>query len=134
MSASSTLSPLRRKALILVPAMIGAAVLLAVIELLTSPSIDPDRLWLLHAFVMVKGLIWLAAGKLVYWRLGEPISGPLALGYSACLAVSAAALGWLWAIYYFAIAAALFWGALFGLLLVARRDPLLADIKTDPAS
>jgi hypothetical protein len=129
-TASLTLSTLGRRALILVPALIGAAVLLLVLELLPSPGVDPDRIWLLHAMVLVKGLVWLAAARVIYWRLGEPISRSLALGYSACLAVSAAALAWLWGVYLFAIGAAFFWGALFGILLVARKDPLVAEVKT----
>lgn len=133
MTASLTLPTLWRRALVLVPALIGAGVLLLVLELLPSPGVGPDRLWLLHGMVFVKGLIWLAAARVIYWRLGEPISRPLAFGYSACLGVSAAALAWLWAIYYFAIGAAFFWGALFGVLLVARRDPLIAEVKAAQA-
>jgi hypothetical protein len=129
-NVSSTLPLLWRRALILVPALIGAAVLLLVLEVFASPGVDPDRLWLLHAMVLVKGLVWLAAARLIYWRLGEPVSRPLALGYSACLGVSAAALAWLWAIYFFALGAAVFWGGLFGILLVARHDPLVAEVKT----
>ena len=84
--------------------------------------------------VLVKGLVWLATARVLYWRFGEPISRPLAVGYSLCLGVSAVSLAWLWAIWFFAIGAAFFWGALFGILLVARHDPLIAEVKTKQAS
>ncbi len=130
MTDFSTLSLFWRRALILIPALIGGAVLLGVLELLPNPAVEPDRLWLLHGMVLVKGLVWVAAARVIYWRLGQQISRPLALGYSGCLGASAAALGWMWALYFFAIGAALFWGGLFGLLLVARKDPLVAEVKT----
>jgi hypothetical protein len=132
--AAATLSPLWRKSLVLVPILLGAGVLAAVIELMPSPRMDPERLWLLHGMTIVKCVIGLVAARLIYWRLGQPITRPLAYGYSVCLAVCAIALGWLWAVYWFAVGAAFFWGGLFCILLVARVDPLIAAVKGEDAS
>lgn len=116
-----SLSAPRRALVLAVPAagLLG----LALAALLAPPSAAaPDLVRLLHGMVLIKGLILLAAAALVWWRLGRPAAAGVAAGYLGALALSAAALGWLWGLHLMLAGAVPFYGGLAGLLLVARRD------------
>ncbi|NEV64351.1 hypothetical protein [Thiorhodococcus minor] len=117
-----------RLRLILTPALAGAVALAITLALVPAPRMAPELVRLLHSMVLIKGLIAVGAAALVYWRLGRPLRSRLAWKYIACLALSAAALGWLWGLSWVPVGGALYWAGLIGLLLVARRDPLLADV------
>lgn len=114
--------------LIVTPATAGAVALAITLALVPAPRMSPDLVGLLHSMVLIKGLIGLGAGALVFWRLGRPLRSGLAWTYIASLSLSAAALGWLWGLYWVPMGGAVYWAGLIGLLLVARRDPLLANV------
>ena len=117
-----------RLRLLVTPTLAGAVALAVTLALVPAPRMNPDLMRLLHGMVLIKGLIGLAAGALVYWRLGRPLSSGLAWRYVACLSLSAAALGWLWGLHWVPAGGALYWAGLIGLLLVAGRDPLFANV------
>lgn len=83
---------------------------------------DPQLAQLLRAMVLAKGAILVAAAALVLWRLGRPAPPPQQLGYTGALALSAAALGWMWGLSAIPLAAALFYGGLIAALWVGSRD------------
>ena len=117
-----------RLRLLVTPVLAGAVALAITLALVPAPRMTPDLMRLLHGMVLIKGLIGVGAGALVYWRLGWPLSSGLAWRYVACLSLSAAALGWLWGLYWVPAGGALYWAGLIGLLLVAGRDPLFANV------
>ena len=82
----------------------------------------PDLAMLIHGMVLIKGLILAAAAAGVLWRLGRPTPAPLVLGYTGSLAVSAAALGWLWGLSWIPLGSALFYGGLIAAFVVAHND------------
>jgi hypothetical protein len=82
----------------------------------------PDLAVLIRGMVMIKGLILAAAVAAVAWRLGRPTQAPLVAGYVLSLAVSAAALGWLWGLSLIPLGSALFYTGLVAALVVAHRD------------
>ncbi|NEV64710.1 hypothetical protein [Thiorhodococcus minor] len=117
-----------RLRLLVIPTLAGAVALAITLALVPPPRMSPDLVRLLHGMVLIKGLIGLAAGALVYRRLSRPLSSGLAWRYVACLSLSAAALGWLWGLSWVPAGGALYWAGLIGLLLVAGRDPLFANV------
>jgi hypothetical protein len=83
---------------------------------------DPQLAQLLRAMVLAKGAILMAAAALVFWRLGRPAPPLPQLGYTGALALSAAAVGWMWGLSAIPLAAALFYGGLIAALGVGSRD------------
>ena len=108
----------------------GLAALALTLWLVPAPRAEPDLVRLLRGMVLIKGLIGLAAGALVYWRLGRPIAGPVATGYIGALCLSSAGLGWLWGLHLMLIGALLFYGGLVGIYLVARHDRLVSAARS----
>jgi len=82
----------------------------------------PELARLLHAMVMIKGLILAAAVAAIVWRLGRPAATPIVLGYTVTLGTSTAALGWLWGLSLIPLGSALFYGGLLGAFITATRD------------
>ena len=116
-------------ALMVSVALTAAVVLVLTLSLVPAPLIAPELSRLLHGMVLIKGLIGLAGGALVFWRLGRPIARPLAARYIASLCLSAAAVAWLWGLQLILLGGVLFYAGLVGLFLVARQDPLLSDVR-----
>jgi hypothetical protein len=94
---------------------------------------EPELTRLLHGMVLIKGLIGLAVAALVWWRMGRPLSGTLAMRYGASLAVAFAAAGWLWGLTLVPLGSLVFYGGLGAVALSARRDPLLSRAHADQA-
>jgi hypothetical protein len=117
-----------RLPLTLLPAGVCAAVFLLTYWLVPAAHIDKDRAWLLHGIVLAKGLVAYCIGYLLYWRLARPIKPSVAWGYSLSLCVSGAALGWLWSLQWVPVGSLVYFAGLFGLLLVARKDSMIAAV------
>lgn len=107
--------------------LVGLAVGALLMTALAGPA--PERLQqdaelagLVRSLVFVKGLLLLAALSLVTWRLGRPVALRPLVGYLASLAVSAAALAWMWSLNSIPVAALLFYGGLIGCFVTASRD------------
>ncbi len=119
----------RRLTLATATSLTGLFTLAMTLWLVPAPRATAELVSLLHGMVLIKGLIALAAGALVFWRLGRPIARPLATGYIGALCLSSAGLGWLWGLHLMLLGAGLFYGGLVGLYLVARYDPLLSSAR-----
>lgn len=115
----------RRLILALLVATAGAAGLALSHLLAPPPRAEPELVRLLRAMVLIKGLFALGAAALLWWRLGRPIGPALAARYGTAVGLCAAALGWLWGLHLLLLGSLAFYGGLAGLLLAARRDPLL---------
>ncbi len=83
--------------------------------------------------VLIKGLIGLAVAALVWWRMGRPLSGTLAMRYGASLAVAFAAAGWLWGLTLVPLGSLVFYAGLGAVALAARRDPLFSRAHPNQA-
>ena len=118
-------SALTRRLWLLTALASGLLVGLALTLPFPARPLEPDLARLLHGMVLIKGLIGLAVAGLVWWRLGRPVADGLAAGYAGAVAISAAALGWLWGLHLIALGSIAFYAGLAALVLVARRDPLL---------
>ncbi|WP_200344116.1 hypothetical protein [Halochromatium glycolicum] len=111
---------------------------LGTLLMLTLAGPAPERLQqdaalagLVRTMVAIKGLILAAALALVVWRLGRPVSAARLAGYAGTLAVSAAALGWMWSLNAIPVTAPLFYGGLIACYLIAARDRRLLDVRTE---
>ena len=122
-----------RLGLVLIPGLTSALVLALTLALTPPPTQAPDLIRLLRGMVLIKGSIGLAAATLVWWRLGRPISAPLAARYVAAVAVSAGAVAWLWGLHLLALGSGVFYLGLLGLYLAARQDPLLGYRAVPPS-
>ncbi len=114
-----------RLRLVIAVAATVAAVLALVSAVAPPPSQSPELLRLLRGMVLIKGTIALAAGALVWWRLGRPIEATHATRYTAALCLAAGALAWLWGLHLVSLGSLLFYGGLGGLYLAGRSDRLL---------
>ena len=94
---------------------------------------EPELARLLHGMVLIKALIGLAVAALVWWRMGRPLSGTLAMRYGVSLAVTFAAAGWLWGLTLVPLGSLVFYGGLGAVALSARRDPLLSRAHPNQA-
>jgi uncharacterized membrane protein (UPF0136 family) len=126
---------------LLARATVGAAVIgglaLGALLMLAVAGPPPARLQqdaelagLVRAMVAIKGLLLIGALALVAWRLRRPVSIARLAGYAATLALSAAAVGWMWGLSAIPVAALAFYGGLIACYRVAARDPgLLAGTR-----
>jgi hypothetical protein len=98
---------------------------LATATLAGATPADAELTRLLHGMVLIKGVIALAAAVLVFRRLGAPVDGRVLAGYAGGLALTSAALGWLWGLTAMLAGSALFYVGLIAASAAASRDPLL---------
>lgn len=103
---------------------LGAGALAAAVLAGPAPG-EAELTRLLRGMVMIKGLIALAAVALVLRRLGGAVSGRALAGYAGGLALTFAALGWLWGLSAMLVGSILFYGGLGIAGAAAARDPLL---------
>jgi hypothetical protein len=118
-----------RAALVLAIAMAAATTVVIAMPFSAGAGMDPDLVRLLRAMVGIKGLIALAAAGLVFLRLGHAIRRPVVVGYCVAICVSVAALVWLWSLANVPLGSLCFYGGLAGLVLVARADSNLWEIR-----
>jgi hypothetical protein len=91
---------------------------------------DAELAGLVRSMVAIKGLILAGATALVAWRLGRPVSPSRLLGYAGALAMSGAALAWMWSLNAIPVTAMLFYGGLVSCYLIAARDGQLFSSRT----
>jgi uncharacterized integral membrane protein len=135
-STSGTSVPYRawiyRSGLVLAIA-VGTLLGLALTLVAPDSQREPELTRLLHGMVLIKGLIGLAIVALVWWRMSRPLPGALAIRYSAALAVSFAAAGWLWGLTLVPLGSLVFYAGLGAVALAARRDPLFSRTRPNRA-
>lgn len=85
-------------------------------------TVDPDLAKLLKGMAIIKTVILLAAGALIWWRLGSPIRPAFAVGYIMFGAIGVAGAALVWNMAGLALAPFLFDGGLLGFLILALRD------------
>jgi hypothetical protein len=129
-TAIETTSSLLAPALAIASVVVGAAI--GTLLMLTLAGSPPERLQqdtelagLVRVMVAAKGLVLAFVVGLVLWRLRRPVANLPLLGYATALAVSSAAVPWLWGLSSIPAAAALFYGGLVCCYLVANSDKLL---------
>jgi hypothetical protein len=83
---------------------------------------DPALARLLRAMALIKGTIAVAVVGAVYWRLGWPVTRPVAGSYLIASWAIAGSTMLIWQLSYIVPAALLFHSAVLSLLLVSRRD------------
>jgi hypothetical protein len=89
---------------------------------------DAELATLVRAMVGIKALILFGALALLLWRLAKPVTGRRLLGYTATLALSGAAVAWMWSLNSIPLAALGFYGGLIGCYRVASGDGNLLRI------
>ena len=108
-------------------AFLGACALAAVAATLYAgtggvQSADPDLAKLLKGMAIIKTLILLAVGALIWWRLGSPIRPTFSAGYIIFGAIGVAGAALVWNMTGLGLAPFLFDGGLLGFLILALRD------------
>ena len=88
----------------------------------SSQSAERELAALLRGMAVIKGLLVVAAGGLVWWRLGQPASARVAVTYIASVGVLAASTVLIWQLAYIAAAAVLFHVAGLVWLVLALRE------------
>jgi hypothetical protein len=120
-AAPSTISWLLRGGLVL-----GCLMAVAIAAWLGDPSgylhADPALARLLRAMALIKASIVIAAAGAVFWRLGWPVSKPVAASYLVACWVIAGSTMLIWQLSYIVPAALLFHSAALCLILVSWRE------------
>jgi hypothetical protein len=129
-AAIETTTSLLAPALAIASVAVGTAI--GTLLMLTLAGSPPERLQqdaelagLVRVMVAAKGLLLALALALVLWRLRRSVANRSLLGYTTALAVSSAALAWMWGLSAIPAAAACFYGGLVFCYLVASRDQQL---------
>ena len=109
--------------------VLGVAATAAVAWLITSgssQSAEPELALLLRGMAALKGLLSVAAGGLVWWRLGQPVASRVAAAYIACVSALCASSLLIWNLSFIPVAALLFmsWVRLRSWLLCVRATSL----------
>jgi hypothetical protein len=113
-------------------ASVAAGAAIGTLLMLALAGSPPERLQqdaelagLVRVMVAAKGLLLALALALVLWRLRRPVANSSLLGYATALALSSAAVAWMWGLSAIPAAAACFYGGLVCCYLVASRDKRL---------
>ncbi len=115
-------SPLVLRAAFLASCFLAAACVTFFSAASSAPSIDPDLAKLVKGMAVIKSVIVLAAGVLIWWRLGSAIRPALAAGYILLAAACTGGAALVWNMTGLAVAPFLFDGGLLGFLILALRD------------
>jgi hypothetical protein len=107
-------------------ALVVGSVVAAVVTWFVASGVgqaaEPELAVLLRGMAAIKGLLALGAAGLVWWRLGQPVSGQAAVAYIACTWALFAATVLIWQLAFILAAAVLFHAAGLVGLVVAMRE------------
>jgi hypothetical protein len=124
--AAHTARPARWSALLLAGVAAAAALALAVGDPAVLLERDRELGTLLRGMAAIKALLVAVAVAAVVWRLRQPVSVRLALGYLAGVWAMTAATAAIWQLTAIGAAAALFHAGEVAVLVLAWRDGLWA--------
>jgi hypothetical protein len=119
-----------RAAYLFIVLAVMAVGLLATGEATTAAAVAHDGAALtrlMRFMAALKGLLALAAGAAVLWRLGAAIPLPWFGAYAVATAAMAAGPGLIWGMTHVALGALLLHGGLFATILLLWRDPMVGD-------
>jgi ABC-type Fe3+-siderophore transport system permease subunit len=136
--ASTVEAPVETTGSLFAPALaiasVAAGAAIGTLLMLTLAGPPPERLQqdaelagLVRVMVAAKGLLLALALALVLWRLRRPVANSSLLGYVTALALSSAAVAWMWGLSSIPVAAACFYCGLLCCYLVASRDKQLFE-------
>jgi hypothetical protein len=121
MPAKGALSPGWRGRLLLAMAAVGLAAFVAGDP---APRLaeDPELARLLRGMAAIKALLTAGVARLLWWRLGRPVSAEMAAGYVLVSAAMAGATVMAWQLSHLALLSIAFHAGLVALGLLAWRD------------
>jgi len=87
-----------------------------------AQAAEPELALMLRGMAAIKGVLAVAAAALGWWRLGQPVSAPVAATYIACAWVLLASTALIWQLAFIPAAAVLFHAGGFVALVLALRE------------